>query len=77
VKGQEAGGRGAGCRVQGAGGRGQGAGKKKIFPNHQSPVSSHQSPVTPYLGSRKRVAKFCDRVGDKARALRIAAIKKA
>ena len=30
-----------------------------------------------YFGPINRVAKFCDRVGDSARALRIAAIKKA
>ena len=30
-----------------------------------------------YFGPRNRVAKFCDRVGDSTRALRIAAIKKA
>ncbi len=30
-----------------------------------------------HLGPRKRVAKFCDRVGERARAFKIAAIKKA
>lgn len=34
-------------------------------------------PFAFYFGPRKRVAKFCDRVGDNALALSIAAIKKA
>jgi hypothetical protein len=41
------------------------------------PIPCHLSPTISYFGSRNRVAKFSDLVGDNTRALRIAAIKKA
>jgi hypothetical protein len=53
-------------------------GQKLFISPPLSPLSALSPfPHAPHLGPRKRVAKFCDRVGDSARALRIAAIKKA
>ncbi len=43
----------------------------------RSLLKSKGTILNSYFGPINRVAKFCDRVGDSARALRIAAIKKA